>query len=88
MILEENKSSLIEFGRYAQERYGKKGRKLGTFLFLKFTHYEKENQQEEVCKEIQGGFLLNTANEKSSHKRDNKEIEPDVCWVLLLRSSR
>lgn len=36
---EENKSSLIEFGRYAQERCGRKGRKPGTFTFLGFIQY-------------------------------------------------
>ena len=37
--LEENKSKLIEFGRYAEERCGRKGRKPETFTFLGFTHY-------------------------------------------------
>ena len=39
MTLEESKTRLIEFGRYAEERCGKKGRKPGTFTFLGFTHY-------------------------------------------------
>ena len=39
MTLEENKSKLIEFGRYAEERCGRKGRKPETFTFLGFTHY-------------------------------------------------
>lgn len=39
MTLEENKSSLIEFGRHAQEGCGEEGRKPGTFTFLGFTHY-------------------------------------------------
>ncbi len=39
MTLEESKSSLIEFGRYAEERCKRKGRKPGTFTFLGFTHY-------------------------------------------------
>lgn len=39
MTLEESKTRLIEFGRYAEERCGKKGRKPETFAFLGFTHY-------------------------------------------------
>ena len=39
MTLEENKSSLIEFGRYAEEQCKREGRKPGTFTFLGFTHY-------------------------------------------------
>ena len=39
MTLEENKSSLIEFGRYAEEKCKREGRKPGTFTFLGFTHY-------------------------------------------------
>lgn len=39
MTLEETKSRLIEFGRNAEERCGRKGRKPETFTFLGFTHY-------------------------------------------------
>lgn len=37
--LEEEKSRLIEFGRYAQENAKKRGRKAAIFNFLGFTHY-------------------------------------------------
>ena len=39
MTLEENKTRLIEFGRYAEERCARKGRKPQVFTFLGFTHY-------------------------------------------------
>lgn len=39
MTLEEEKTRLVEFGRYAEERCAKKGTKPGTFTFLGFTHY-------------------------------------------------
>jgi len=39
MTLGESKTRLIEFGRYAQERCGREGRKPETFTFLGFTHY-------------------------------------------------
>ncbi len=39
LSLEEEKSRLIEFGRFAQENAKKRGTKAGTFDFLGFTHY-------------------------------------------------
>ena len=39
LSLEEEKSSLIEFGRYAKARCQKLGKKPETFTFLGFTHY-------------------------------------------------
>ncbi len=39
MTLEEEKSRLVEFGRYAQENCAKRGTKPETFTFLGFTHY-------------------------------------------------
>ena len=39
MTLEESKTRLIEFGRFAEERCAGKGRKPETFTFLGFTHY-------------------------------------------------
>ena len=39
MTLEESKTRLIEFGRLAEERCRRKGRKPETFTFLGFTHY-------------------------------------------------
>lgn len=39
MTLEEEKTRLIEFGRYAKERCARNGTKPDTFTFLGFTHY-------------------------------------------------
>lgn len=39
MTLEEEKTRLIEFGRYAKEKCARRGTKPGTFTFLGFTHY-------------------------------------------------
>ena len=36
LSLEENKSRLIEFGRFAKERSAKQGTKLETFTFFRF----------------------------------------------------
>lgn len=74
MILEENKSSLIEFGRYAQERYGKKGRKLGTFLFLKFTHYCFHGRNDKF-----------RARKKTSKKKFAKKYREVSCLIQQMR---
>jgi len=42
--LQEEKSRLIEFGRFAQENAAKKGEKAETFDFLGFTHYCSVNR--------------------------------------------
>lgn len=39
LSLEEEKSRMQEFGRYAQENTKKRGKKAATFDFLGFTHY-------------------------------------------------
>lgn len=39
MTLEEEKTRLVEFGRYAEERCAQRGTTPGTFTFLGFTHY-------------------------------------------------
>ena len=42
LSLEENKSRLIEFGRFAKERSAKQGTKLETFTFLGFTLFAEQ----------------------------------------------
>ena len=99
MALEENKTRLIEFGRFAEERCAKKGRKPQTFTFLGFTHYcshgrngkipGKRKTTEEVCKEMQGGSPDNPGHEDTTVSGHHKENEPDTCWLLpLLRYHR
>ena len=46
LSLEEEKSRLIEFGRFAKERAEREGKKTGTFDFLGFTHYVSESRKE------------------------------------------
>lgn len=84
MTLEENKSSLMEFGRYAEEQCKREGRKPGTFTFLGFTYYcshgrngkfRVKNQQEEIYEEMQRSPSANTGYENDTHKSHNKEAE-------------
>ena len=50
---------------------------------------EEENQQEEVCKEMQGGSPDNPGHEDTTVSGHHKENEPDTCWLLpLLRYHR
>jgi len=44
LSLEEEKSRLIEFGRFAQECAKRRGTKTATFAFLGFTHYCSKNR--------------------------------------------
>ncbi len=66
MKLEENKTRLIEFGRFAQENSKHKGKKPETFTFLGFTHY---------CSKSRGGkFRVKRKTSKKKFDRKCKEI--------------
>lgn len=64
--LEESKSRLIEFGRYAQENAHKRGRKAETFDFLGFTHYCSESRN--------GGFRVKRKTSRKKFRKKCKEI--------------
>jgi RNA-directed DNA polymerase len=59
--LEPNKTSLIEFGRFAEGRAKKKKERCKTLYFLGFTHFCTRN--------IRGNFMLGRKTEKSRMKR-------------------
>ena len=97
MALEENKTRLIEFGRFAEERCAKKGRKPQTFTFLGFTHYCSHGRN--------GKFRVKRKTSKKKFAKKCKEVhriirdmrtrrlaDPKViekCWLLpLLRYHR
>lgn len=67
MTLEENKSRLIEFGRYAQERCAGKGRKPETFTFLGFTHYCSRGRN--------GRFRVKRKTSRKKFAKKCKEVE-------------
>ncbi|MEZ3467154.1 MAG: group II intron reverse transcriptase/maturase [Schaedlerella sp.] len=66
MTLEESKTRLIEFGRFAQERCGKKGRKPETLTFLGFTHYCSHGRN--------GKFWVKRKTSKKKFAKKCKEI--------------
>ena len=66
MTLEENKTRLIEFGRFAEERCAKKGRKPQTFTFLGFTHYCSHGRN--------GKFRVKRKTSKKKFAKKCKEV--------------
>ena len=66
MALEENKTRLIEFGRFAEERCAKKGRKPQTFTFLGFTHYCSHGRN--------GKFRVKRKTSKKKFAKKCKEV--------------
>lgn len=63
--LEESKSRLIEFGRYAQKKAERRQKKLATFTFLGFTHYcsKSRNGRFRVKRKTSGKKFRKKCNE-------------------------
>jgi len=71
--LEEEKSRLIEFGRYAQDNAHKRGTKAATFDFLGFTHY---------CSKSRGGwFRVKRKTSSKKMKKKCKEVNEKIARV-------
>ena len=64
--LQEEKSRLIEFGRYAEENARKRGGKPATFDFLGFTHY--------CSKSSKGWFRVKRKTSKKKFRKKLKEM--------------
>ena len=64
--LEESKSRLIEFGRYAEERCRANGKKPETFTFLGFTHYCSRSRN--------GKFRVKRRTSRKKCKEVNRKI--------------
>lgn len=77
LSLEEEKSHLIEFGRYAKERCSKAGTKPGTFTFLGFTHY--------CSKSRNGRFRV---KRKTSKKKFAKKCREVNLLLVKMRTCR
>ena len=77
LSLEEEKSRLIEFGRYAKERCRKTGTKPGTFTFLGFTHY--------CSKSRNGRFRV---KRKTSKKKFAKKCREVNLLLVKMRTCR
>ena len=73
--LEESKSRLIEFGRFAAERRQKEGKKPDTFTFLGFTHY---------CSNSRNGIFR--VKRKTSKKKFAKKCKEVHRWIAEMRT--
>ena len=73
--LEESKSRLIEFGRYAEEHCKADGKKPGTFTFLGFTHY--------CSKSRNGKFRVKRKTSKKKFAKKCKEVHK---WIAQMRT--
>ena len=90
LSLAENKTKLIRFGRFAEEKARRQGKKAGTFDFLGFTHYNDKDRK--------GGFKVGrkTARKKFTAKaRDLKlwlkkarNVKPQIWWSILCAKLR
>ena len=79
MTLEENKTRLIEFGRYAEERCARKGRKPQTFTFLGFTHYCSHGRN--------GKFRVKRKTSRKKFTKKCKEVHRMIREMRNLRLS-
>ena len=66
MNLQEEKSRLIEFGRYAEQNARKRGNKPATFDFLGFTHY--------CSKSSKGWFRVKRKTSRKKFRKKCKEM--------------
>ena len=69
--LEEEKSRLIEFGRYAREHRKKDGKKPETFTFLGFTHYCSQGRS--------GKFRVKRKTSKKKFAKKCKEVHRKIA---------
>ena len=71
----ESKSRIVEFGRYAQEKARKEGRRTETFDFLGFTHYISETRR--------GKFKI---GRKTSAKKFRQKLKEMNLWLKKVRN--
>ena len=69
--LEESKSRLIEFGRYAEERCKANGKKPETFTFLGFTHYCSRSRN--------GKFRVKRRTSRKKFRKKCKEVHRGIA---------
>lgn len=70
LSLEEEKSRLIEFGRFAEERSRKRGKKPETFTYLGFTHYCSKGRN--------GKFRVKRKTSKKKFAKKCKEMRQKI----------
>lgn len=69
--LAQEKTRLVEFGRYAEERSERRGEKPGTFDFLGFTHY---------CTKTRDGSTFKVGR-KTSRKKFRQKLRVFSMWL-------
>lgn len=74
--LEETKSRLIEFGRYAGKRQEKEGKKPETFAFLGFTHYCSQSRN--------GKFRVKRKTNKKKFAKKCREVHREIAQMRIL----
>lgn len=78
LSLEEEKSRLIEFGRYASDNCAKRGTKPQTFDFLGFTHY--------CSKSRDGRFRVKRKTSKKKFSKKLKEVHRKIGEMRLMKT--
>ena len=78
MTLEEEKSRLIEFGRFAEESSKSRGKKPETFDFLGFTHYCSRSKN--------GKFRVKRKTSKKKFAKKSKEIYRKIGEMRLMKT--
>lgn len=74
--LEESKSRLIEFGKYAEESRRESGKKPETFTFLGFTHY--------CSKSRNGKFRVKRKTSRKKFAKKCKEVHREIAKMRIL----
>ena len=78
LSLEEEKSRLLEFGRFASDNCAKRGTKPQTFDFLGFTHY--------CSKSRDGRFRVKRKTSKKKVSKKLKEIHQRIGKMRLMKT--
>ena len=78
LSLEEEKSRLIEFGRFAEENYAKKGTKPETFTFLGFTHYCSKGRN--------GKFRVKRKTSRKKFSKKLKEVHRKIGKMRTMKT--
>ena len=78
LSLEEDKSRLIEFGRFAEENCAKKGTKPETFTFLGFTHYCSKGRN--------GKFRVKRKTSRKKFSKKLKEVHRKIGEMRTMRT--
>ena len=78
LCLEEEKSRLIEFGKFAEDNCRNRGTKPETFTFLGFTHY--------CSKSKNGKFRVKRKTSRKKFSKKLKEIHRKIGEMRLLKT--